>query len=102
MLRPTRSLTSSATGRRMSSSPRCWRGTKKVMRRLSLENVVGVAWMVTLVGFLVLPAIKQTDPPVLIRLFCLVAIPTGILALPVAIISSLLLAFRHVSRPHDD
>jgi len=72
------------------------------MHRLSLENVVGVAWMVTLMGFLVLPAIKQTDPPALVRLFCLVAIPTGILAFPVAIIGSLLLAFRHMSRPSDD
>jgi hypothetical protein len=72
------------------------------MQRLSLENVVGVAWIVTLLTFLVLLAIYLTDPPAVVRLLCLVVIPAGCLAFPIAVIGSLLLAFRQLGQPRKE
>jgi hypothetical protein len=74
----------------------------RTMRRLSLGGVVHVAWIVMLWAFLLLPAIDKSDPSLVVRILYFVMVPATLLALPVAVIGSLLLAFRRLIQPPEE
>lgn len=69
------------------------------MERLTLGDVTAVAWVFVGVAFLLAAGFVLHDPPPQVHALEIVFIPAGLLALPVAVVGSLLLALRRLSRP---
>jgi hypothetical protein len=75
---------------------------KAAINRLSLGDVVALAWLVVAFALLFLPVVINANPTPDLRIMFVGVILVGLLAAPIAVVRSLVLTLRWLSQPHGE